>query len=477
MPSITSNIFWKLFERLGVSLGQFVVQIILARLLYPTDYGMVAIMLIFTALANIFVQTGFNTALIQNKDVTDEDYSSVFWVSLVVAIALYAVLFVSAPAVARFYNMSLLVAPFRVISLMLIPGALNSVQLAKISREMDFKQVFFSNVAAIIVSGAISIAMAFAGFGLWALVAQSLCNITVACLVMWITVNWRPVFVCNFMRIKELFAFGWKLLVSALLDTLYQNVQGLVIGKKYDANSLAYFNRGMQFPQFLIGAINGAIMSVMLPAFSSIQNEKAVLKALMRKSMTMSAFVIFPLMAGLAGVARPLVQLLLTDKWLPCVPYLQINCFVFAFWPVHTCNLQAINAVGRSDLFLKLELIKKSYGIVAIIIAVMFFDSPIAIALTGVFTTLISCFVNASPNKRLIGYSYLEQMKDILPIFCASMLMFVVLFFVGKLSLALLPLICLQTIIAVVVYALLAFVLRIPGQVEFWSYVLRYVVK
>ncbi|MBQ0054850.1 MAG: lipopolysaccharide biosynthesis protein [Synergistaceae bacterium] len=475
MPSITSGIYWKLLERFGVSAGQFVLQVVLARLLCPADYGALAIMIIFTALANIFVQSGFNTALIQNKDVTDEDYSSVFWVSLGIACVLYGLLFAVSPLISDFYNMPLLTRPFRILALMLIPGALNSVQLAKISREMDFKKVFYSNVAAVFISGALGIAMAYCGFGLWALVAQSLGNVVVACIVMWFTVKWRPVLVCNFHRIQILFAYGWKLLVSALLDTLYQDLQGLVIGKKYNAEALAYFNRGKQFPQFLMGAINGAIMSVMLPAMSLRQDEKSAVKALTRKSMTFSAFIIFPLMAGLAGVARPLVQLLLTDKWLPCVPYLQIYCFIFAFWPVHTCNLQAINAVGRSDLFLKLEIIKKSYGIVALTIAVLFFDTPIYIALTGVITTMISCFVNASPNKKLIGYSYFEQVKDIVPIFSAAMLMFFCVLALGKLQLNLIFLLFIQTITGIITYTLFAALFRIPALFEMKNMAMRYI--
>lgn len=431
--TVAKNLIWKLAERFGVSGVQFVLQILLARLLDPEHYGVLSIMIIFTALANVFIQNGFNTALIQNKDVKEDDYSSVFWITLGIAAILYGVLFFTAPLIASFYDMPDIVLPFRVIALMLFPGALNSVQLSKVSREMNFRKVFVSNIGAILISGVIGVVIAYCGGGLWALVAQTMINVFAACIVMLFTVRWVPRFVCDFKRVRVLFSFGWKLLVSSLLETLYQDLRSLVIGKKYDSATLGYYNRGKQFPQFIINAVNGAVQSVMLPAMSAKQDDKTQLKAMMRNSITVSAYVIFPLMAGLAGIATPLISLLLTDKWLPCVPYLQIYCFSFAFYPVHSCNLQAINAVGRSDMFLKLEIIKKSYGVLALIIAVFCFQSPIAIAMTGIFTTVISCFVNAYPNKKLINYSYLEQLKDILPSLAASLVMMAGVFAIGAL--------------------------------------------
>jgi len=430
--SISKGIFWKLLERFGVQGVQFIMQIILARLLDPGHYGVLSIMIIFTSLANVFIQNGFNTSLIQNKDVKEDDYSSVFWVSLGVASVLYAAVFFGAPLIAEFYEMPSLVEPMRVLALMLFPGALNSVQLAKISREMNFKKVFTSNIVAILVSGIAGIIIAYLGGGLWALVVQTMLNVFIACIVMTFTSKLKLRFCCNFSRIKVLFGFGWKLLVSSLLETLYQDLRSLVIGKKYDESTLGYYNRGKQFPQFIIYAVNGTVQSVMLPAMASQQDEKGKVKDLMRTSMMLSSYIIFPIMAGLAAIAAPMVSVLLTDKWLPCVPYLQIYCFSLAFNPVHTCNLQAINAMGRSDIFLKLEIIKKSYGIVALIIAVAFFDSPIAIAMTGAISTAISCFVNAFPNKKLIGYSYFEQMKDILPSFVLSVIMLVAVMAIGS---------------------------------------------
>lgn len=454
-------LFWKLLERFGVQGIQFLLQIVLARILDPEHYGILSMMVIFTTLANVFVQNGFNTSLIQNKDVTEEDYSSVFWVSLGIAGILYGVLFFAAPVIAAFYKMPDIVAPLRVLSLMLIPGAFNSVQLAKVSRDMDFKKVFYSNVGGVVFSGIIGIVMALMGAGLWALVAQTLLNVVVSCVVMLATVKWRPRLICNMARVKVLLSYGWKLLVSSLLDTLYQDIRSLVIGKKYDADTLGYYNRGKQFPQFVIGAINGAVQSVLLPAMSAEQDEPEKVKLLMRNSVTLSSYIIFPMMAGLAGVAEPLVQLLLTEKWLPCVPYMQIYCFSLAFNPIHSCNLQAINAMGRSDIFLKLEVIKKTIGIGVLAVAVLCFDSPIAIALTGAFTTFTSCFINAYPNKKLIGYSYFEQMKDILPSFLVSLLMLLCVFGVELLHLPAYMTLIVQVMVGIVAYVALSAVLRL----------------
>lgn len=456
--------FWKLLERFGVQGIQFILQIILARMLDPEHYGVLSIMIIFTSLANVFIQTGFSTALIQNKDVTEEDYSSVFWITLGIAAAMYGIIFVGAPLIGRFYEMPDIVLPLRVLAIMLFPGALNSVQHAKVCREMDFKKVFYSNVFGIVIAGAAGVAAAMMGAGLWALILQNMLNVIGACMVMFLTVAWRPRLVCSLRRVADLFRFGWKLLMSGLLNTFYQELSGLVVGAKYNASTLAYYNRGRQFPQFLITAVDGTVQSVMLPAMSAEQDDKLKVKEMMRTSMSMSAYILFPMMAGLAAVAEPLVSLLLTDKWLPCVPYMQVYCFTLAFYPVHSCNLQAVNAMGRSDLFLKLEIIKKSYGIVVLAIAVFCFESPLAIAATGLITTWIGWFVNAFPNKKLIGYSYKEQILDLFPILFMALGMCVMVLLVGKwcqnVGWHILLIMILQIVIGIVSYVLISLIVR-----------------
>lgn len=456
--------FWKLLERFGVQGTQFILQIILARLLSPEHYGVLSIMIIFTSLANVFIQTGFNTALIQNKDVTEEDYSSVFWVTLGVAAIMYGLIYLGAPLIADFYAIPDIVVPLRVLALMLFPGAVNSIQLAKVSRELDFKKVFYSNIGGILIAGIVGVVIAYMGGGLWALVVQNVLNITVACSVMFFTVQWKPRAVLDLKRVVVLFTFGWKILASALLETLYQDLSSLVIGKKYDSGTLGYYNRGKQFPQFIINAVNGAVQSVLLPAMSAEQDNTGKVKTLMRTSMTMSAYIIFPMMAGLAAMASPLVSLLLTEKWLPCVPYMQIYCFSLALYPVHSCNLQAINAVGRSDLFLKLEIIKKSYGIIALAIAVFCFKSPLAIASIELLTIWIGWLVNSIPNKKLISYSYKEQILDLFPVLFMALTMFIVVILVGRWSqcagMETILLLLVQIAVGVVVYVLLSLLVK-----------------
>ncbi len=460
---ILNGMFWKLLERYGVFGVQFVLQIVLARMLDPAYYGMLTIMLIFTTLANVFVQQGFNTALIQNKDVTEEDYSSVFWVSLGIAGALYVLLYVLAPVIADFYEMPQILTPFRVLCLMLLPGAFNSVQLAKVSREMNFRKVFFGNVGGIVVSGIAGIGCALGGLGLWALVVQSITNVVVSCLVMMVLVRWRPRLVCDLRRVGVLFGFGWKMLASALLDTLYADLTSLVVGKKYDASTLGYYNRGKQFPQVLMNPINGALQSVLLPAMSQQQEDRQWLRQMVRRSITLGSFLIFPMMAGLAGIAQSMVQVLLTDKWLPCVPFLQLFCVSYAFYHIHSTNLQAISAMGRSDIFLKLEILKKSIGMSALCISVFCFDSPAAIAASTVFTAPISLMINAFPNQKLIGYSLREQLQDILPTLLIALGMFFAVLGVQLLELGAWATLLIQVPVGVGVYLLLAAAFRLEA--------------
>ena len=288
---------------------------------------------------------------------------------------------------------------------------------------MMFKKLFYRSIGAIIPAGCIGILCAYLGFGIWSLVIQQLTNSLLVCTIMWFTVKWRPDFSFSFERWKELFSFGWKLLFSGLLDTGYQNLRALIIGKMFSPAALGFYNRGDHFPYLIVNNLNASIQSVMLPSLSSVQDERPRLKAMARRAIVTSSFLILPLMAGLAATAKPLTLIILGEKWLPAVPFIQICCIIYAFWPIHTTNLSAINAVGRSDIFLKLEFIKKGYGIAVLIFAILFFKSPEGIALSAAIVAPLGAFVNAHPNKKLLNYGYLEQIKDILPSFTLSLAM------------------------------------------------------
>lgn len=458
-----SSFLFKLAESIGMQGVSFVVSVVLARLLDPSDYGVLTMLTVFIAVSQVFVQSGLNTALIQKKDVDERDLSSAFYVSLGIAAVLYALLFALAPAISRFFAMEALSPVLRVLALVLLPGALVSVQNAVVARQMAFRRQMAASLLCTILSGAVGIGMAAAGAGYWALVGQQLVNQFGMALVLLIMVRWRPRAVFSWPRVRGLIAFGWKLLLSSLLETGYNNLRTAVIGKKYAQETLGFYNRGKQFPELVMNAVNGSIQSVMLPVLAEKQEDVPRMKQMMRRSVMVSSFLVLPMMAGLAAVAAPLVRLLLTDKWLPCVPFLQICCIDFAFYPIHTANLQAINAMGRSDVFLRLELIKKSYGLVILAVTVLCFDSVYAIAWGAVASTLLSAAVNASPNRRLLGYGYLEQMRDVLPPMGLSVVMFIAVSAVGLLPLAPLPLLALQVAAGAAIYGGLALLLRLES--------------
>jgi O-antigen/teichoic acid export membrane protein len=458
---VISSLFWKLMERGGTQGIQFIIQIILARLILPEEYGVLAILTIFISLANVFVQYGFNTALIQKRDADETDFSTVFYSSLLIAGVIYIILFFSVPLIADFYDNKTLIPLMRILSLTLFIGALNSIQNAFVARNLEFKKLFYSSLGAIIVSGIIGIALAYKGFGIWALVFQQLTNQLTIAIILWFTVKWRPQRYFSFERLKSLFSFGWKLLLSALINTFYTNIYAFIIGKLYSPAMLGYFNRGQQFPQLLVDNVNGSIQSVMFPALSSQQENRERIKGMVRRSIVSSSFLIFPMMVGLAVIAEPLVRVLLTDKWLPSVPFLQIACASLALMPIHTANLQAINALGRSDIFLKLEIVKTIIDVLVIGIAA--FYGIYAIAMAMVVSSVIAIFINAYPNLKLINYSYQEQLKDILPSMLLALTMGAVIYFFSWLDLSPLITICLQVVSGIIIYLGLAKAFRLES--------------
>ena len=457
--TVLTSLIWKFLERAGVSGVQAVVQIVLARLLLPEDYGIIALIAVFIAVAQIFVTSGLNTALIQKKDVDDTDYSSVFFLSLIIAAVCYVVIFVTSPFIAAFYNNEIITPVLRVLGLTLFFGAFNSIQNAVIARTFTFKNLFISSLGAVIISGIAGIIIALLGYGVWALVGQQIVSYIALCAIMWITVDWRPKFLFSITRVKTLFSFGWKLLVSAQIDTIYNNISTLVIGKLYPANMLGYYTQGNQYPNIIVSNINASIQTVMLPTYAKNQDDKATVKQIMRRALTTSSFLVLPAMAGLAAVAEPIILLLLTEKWLMAVPFLQIFCCVYALWPIHTVNLQAINGIGRSDVFLKLEIIKKAVGIIALAITIPL--GIYAMAIGMIFTGIISTFINAYPNKKLLNYRPLEQWKDIMPSLLISAVMFGIVYTITFLTLPCWIMLIIQIPLGIIVYFGLAKLFRL----------------
>lgn len=448
--TVFSGLFWRFGEGITSQLVTLLVSMFLARLLSPNDFGAVALVMVFITLANVFVSNGFGNALIQKKDADNLDFSSVLYINIAVSIVLYAILFICAPFIAGFYGIPILSPVLRVLGIRIPIAAVNSIQHAYVSRNMLFKRFFWSTLIGTVLSGIAGVIMAYKGFGIWALVAQYLINTLTDTIVLWFTVKWRPVLACSWKRAKPLIKYGWKLLVSGLLDTGYTQLRSLLIGKLYTSEDLAFYKQGETYPQLISAGINSTIGSVLFPAMSQLQDDKDKIKEFTRRSIQTCSYVVWPLMFGIAAVSVPLVRVLFTEKWLPCVPFLCIFCLSYGFWPIHTANLQAINALGRSDIFLKLEIIKKVYGLVFLLVSLPF--GPLGIAGGLIVTDIISVFVNAAPNVKLLGYSFGEQISDLFSPFILSLIMAAVVFPISKTGLNDIMVLLIQVFCGIAVY-------------------------
>lgn len=457
--SFINNFIWRFAERCGAQLVTFIVSIVLARILTPEDYGVVALATVFTSILQVFVDSGLGTALIQKKNADDLDFSSVFYFNFVVCIVLYIVMFFTAPFISVFYNDSSLTLIVRVASLTIVISGVKGIQQAYVSRNMLFKRFFFATLGGTIFSAFIGIGLAYAGFGVWAIVAQQLSNTAIDTLILWITVKWRPKKIFSIKRLKELLNFGWKLLVSSLFNTVYNNLRNLIIGKYYSSADLAYYNQGDKFPNLIVTNINSSIDSVLLPTLSSAQDEKNRVKSMTRRAIKTSTYIMAPLMMGLAFCATPIVRLILTEKWMPCVPYLQIFCITYMFWPIHTANLNAINAMGRSDYFLKLEIVKKAIGMLLLLSTMHF--GVMVMAYSLLVTTVTSMIINSWPNKNLLGYSLKEQIIDIFPGIFLALLMGLAISLVRLLALPDIVTLAFQIPLGAVIYIGLSYVFKI----------------
>lgn len=455
---IFSSLIWKFLERGGTQGIQFILQMVLARLLTPKDYGTVALITIFIAISTVFVQSGFNTALIQKKDIDEEDISSVFYVSLFIAAIMYIILYFFAPTIANFYKILELTSIIRVMGLVLFLNSFNSIQNAIVSRNMEFKRLFYSSLGAIIISGILGIVLAYKGFGVWALAYQQLMNQFSICIILWFTVKWRPKLLFSIKKVKKLFSFSGKLLFSSLINSLYKELINLIVGKIYSPSILGYYNRGEQFPKVIVNNFDSSIQSVIFPVLASIQHDKVRVKEIMRRAIMMSSYIIFPMMIGLIVISESMVKLVLTEKWLPCIPYLRVFCISYTLWPIHTANLQAINAIGRSDIFLKLEVIKKVVGVSIILITSRY--SPYIMAVGTIFSGIISSFINSYPNRKLLNYSYIEQIRDIIPSILISVIMGIIAYVIQLLKYNDILTILLQIIIGSVIYIILSYITK-----------------
>ena len=448
--NVVNNFIWRFAERCGAQAVTLIVSIVLARILTPSDFGTVSLVMVFTTIMQVFVDSGLGTALIQKKDADDLDFSSVFYFNFAVCLALYAVMFIVAPLIARFYNDTSLTPIIRVISLTIVISGIKGIQQSYVSRNMLFKRFFFATLGGTVFSAFLGIAMAYAGCGVWSIVAQQLSNTAIDTLILWVTVKWRPKKMFSWKRLKGLLSYGWKLLVSSLLDTVYNNLRNLIIGKIYTSADLAYYNLGDKFPKVIVTNINASIDSVLLPSMAGEQDHRDRVKSMTRRAIKTSTYIMAPLMMGLMFCAEPVVKLLLTDKWLPCVPYLRIFCFTYMFWPIHTANLNAIKAMGRSDLFLKLEIVKKIMGLTLLLLTMRI--SVMAMAYSLIVSGICSQVINSWPNWKLLNYNYFEQLRDILPSIIIALIMGIIVYFVGFLRLPTIVILLIQVLTGAAMY-------------------------
>ena len=411
---IKSGFIYKFAERVGANGVKFILSIVLARILSTHDYGLISLVLVFITICDVFVTYGFGNSLIANKKSDQLDFSTCFYFGFFLSIILYAVLYCVAPFIAGYYgnyDKELLTSVIRVMGIRLPIAAINSVQHAYVSKNMWFKKFFYATMIGTVISGIIALFMAYNGFGVWALVEQYLGNVILDTICLWIIVGWRPTKEFSFARLKVIYSYGWKILVVGLIDTVYSRLRNLIIGKKYSSDDLAFYNRGYTFPSFGMRLIEPTVNSVLFPALSSCQDNLDEMRNITRKVLQVSTYVISPFMIGLAIVAKPLVIILLTEKWIPCVIYLQIGCIANLFRCQQFINNCVIKASGRSGLLLKLDILKKFIGIGILIVSVRF--GVIAIAWSLVAVYFISMVINVAPNRQLLKYGYLIQFKDV----------------------------------------------------------------
>lgn len=422
----TSGLLWSSIERFSVQGVQFFIMLIMARLLMPSDYGIIGMLSIFLAISQAIIDSGFSQALIRKQDRTEVDNSTVFYFNIVVSGLLYLILFILAPFVGEFYNTPILCPIMRVVCLTLIINSLAVVQRALLTVKIDFKTQAKASLISAILSGITGITFAYWGYGVWAIVYSSLVSSTVNSLLLWLFAHWRPIWAYSWVSFKELFSFGSRLLGVSIIDTIYNNIYTIVIGKVFTAGDLGHYTRAQNFAQLPSSNITGILQRVTYPVLCQIQNEDERLAVVYRKFLKLSAFIVFPLMCGLAGLSTPLVVTVIGEKWLFCSKLLTIICFGMMWYPIHAINLNLLEVKGRTDLFLKIEYVKKGIGVILLAISIPFGVEAMCIA--GIGLSLCALVINTYYTGKMIQIGFFKQMQDLAPILGLSLLMFTVLY-------------------------------------------------
>ena len=460
-----SGMFWSFSDSMTTQVAQFIIGLILARILSPEEFGLVGMITVFLAVSQSIVDSGFGQALVRKQDISDSDYSTVFFFNLIAGVVIFFIFYLAAPWMATFYDRPELKSIARALAFIILINATNITQRTRLTRSINFRQLMKVNLTSAVISGSIAIGMALSGFGVWSLVARSIAGSLVQAIILWYRSRWVPAFGFNRKSFKSLFSFGSRLLVSGLLDTIYRNIYLLIIGKFFSAAELGYYTRSDQFTRLASQNLTGTVQRVSYPVLSMVQDEDERLKAGYRKLIQSTMYVTFLVMLGMAAMARPMIVTLIGEKWLPSVEYLQLLCFSAMLFPLHALNLNILNVKGRSDLFLRLEIVKKLLAVPVILAGIALGIKAMLVGL--IILSFISYFINSYYSARMIRYPVSEQLEDILPSFLLALAIAGVVFPVSLIpGPGQLLLFILQLVIMSVLSVIVSKALKINGYIE-----------
>ena len=468
-----SSMLWKFAERICAQFVSLAVSIILARLLIPEDYSVVSIVSIFFTFCNVFITGGLNTALIQKKNADQLDFSTVLSVSMIVAGLMYTLIYAFAPAIASLYNKEILIPVLRVMGLTFFINAYKSVICAYISSDLQFRTFFYATISGIVFSAFLGIAMALKGFGPWALVAQQMSNILIGTLVLSAITRVKLSFRISLSRLKGLFRYGWKVFATSIITVIYDQIRPLIIGVKFSSEDLAYYSKGNSFPSLLNNSISDTLSAVLFPVMSKYQDDIPAILAMTRRYMRISSYIVMPMMLGFFAISDNFICTLLTEKWLPAAPYIRIFCLAYLLNMIQTGNLQVIRAIGRSDILLKLEIIKKTSYFIILALFIWQTNDPKMLAVSTIVCSILASIINIFPNRKLIGYSYRLQLQDIIWNLFSAVVMAVIVSLMNRLPLPSLPLMLLQIICGGLIYILTSLITKNDN----FNYILTLIVK
>lgn len=452
-----TGFIWRFCQNAGTQLVNFMVSIVLARILMPADYGLVAMISVFINIAMVFINTGFSSSIVQKKDLSETDKSTMFFASILMGVILYAVLFFSSPAISVFYKQPRLCELLRIEGLLVLICSFYSVHQALVIRNLEFKKSFMTSLSGTVVHGISGITMALLGFEVWALVFSTLLDYMVCAIVMWIVVKWRPKLVFAPKSFKSMFSFSFKILISGLIDSIFNNIRSIIIGRQYSSADLAYYNRGYQFPTLIMSHVDGSMTTVLFSSLSKFQSNWEEGLHVLRRAMRTSIFICAPLMAGMFAVSKPMILLLLTDKWADSVQYVRMVCVICIFWPL-TAQRHALNSLGKSGVSLTLNIVGKIMALAAIFATYRI--SVRVMIMSTIATSFVSAVIGMIVYSKHLNYSVKQQLTDVVPSLLLAAFMGVCVWCVQLLNLPPAATLLIQLPVGFIVYAGLAKLLK-----------------